>query len=119
MTYDKEGITDETTKFGGSDMKKGKAEGRMVYFEPNDLVFTNQNGSTLSYDELCDNTVFGNEELTMSVDLQVIIPDRYKSSKDGERTYKYNIVNGDDTAAWQSLMSGNPIEVEGDRKSVV
>ena len=113
MAYDKEGITDETTKFAGSDMKKGKAEGRMVYFEPNDLVFTNQNGSTLSYDELCDNTVFGNEELTMSVDLQVIIPDRYKSSKDGERTYKYNIVNGDDMAAWQSLMSGNPIEVEG------
>lgn len=112
MAYDKED-TSNGIPLTGSGGAEGKTEGRMVYFEPNDLVFTNQNGSTLSYDELCDNTVFGNEELTMSVDLQVIIPDRYKSSKDGEKTYKYNIVNGDDTEAWQSLMSGNPIEVEG------
>lgn len=112
MAYDKEDTSNDIP-LTGSGEAEGKTEGRMVYFEPNDLVFTNQNGSTISYDELCDNTVFGNEELTMSVDLQVIIPDRYKSSKDGEKTYKYNIVNGEDTEAWQSLMSGNPIEVEG------
>ena len=87
--------------------------GRIVYFEPNDLQIYDMRGEGLSYDDLTDNTVFGNEKLSLSVDLQVIVPDRLESSTDGSKVYQYNIANeGDKKSNWISLMNGTPITIE-------
>ena len=47
-----------------------KANGRLVYIEPNDLTSKGPNG------EPVDNITWNPEDLNMSVDLQVIVPSR-------------------------------------------
>lgn len=95
--------------------QQGVTNGRIVYFEPNE-IFGLKEVSGVEYDRntayvrdaVGDNVTLRNEDLTMSVDLQVIIPDRTKVYHSGMDS----IVSDSQTNKWASIMGGSPIKVE-------
>lgn len=82
---------------------------RIIYIEPNEIA-TYNNGSNVS------NLAWNQEDLMMSVDLQVIIPSNDDCGQINYFITEKNLVNGTDlnSAPWTSLMEGN-FEYNGKR----
>lgn len=109
---------------------KGKEEARIIYFEPNDILGRGNGKLSDKSDSLYnerlydnksiqdnsgyfvgDNVTGNNEDLTMSVDLQVVIPEETGVARDGNRTYLYNLSRDDKSGNYISLLNGKTIEV--------
>lgn len=76
---------------------------RIIYIEPNEIA-THNNGSNVS------NLAWNQEDLMMSVDLQVIMPSNDDCGQINYFITEKNLVNGTDlnsTTPWASLMQGN------------
>ena len=86
---------------------KGELQGRVVYLEPND--FRNQIGASYGSG---DNVYWRPEDLSIAVDLQVIIPDRNSCGSDIYENFNVTINSKDGDSRWTSFFRGTEINGE-------
>lgn len=86
---------------------KGELQGRVVYLEPND--FRNQIGASYGSG---DNVYWRPEDLSIAVDLQVIIPDRNSCGSDIYENFNVTINSKEGDSRWTSFFRGTEINGE-------
>lgn len=89
-----------------------KQKGRLSYIEPNDFpeyVINKEFGT----DTKLDNVSWDPEDLQYSVDLQVVMPDRYNVDCSVKNNPNTTIING---KTWVSFMEGSTLGIDGDNE---
>ena len=88
-----------------------KQRGRLIYIEPNDFpeyVINKEFGTSTSL----DNVSWNPEDLRYSVDLQVVMPDRYNENCSVKYNPNTRILNG---KTWVSFLEGSTLGVNGSK----
>ena len=92
-------------------MPATRERGRLVYIEPNEYAELNGVKYNTDKDKAADNLYWNPEDLNISVDLQVVVPNRYESSGNINNVFDVFIHNDNSTTLgrYVSFLEGSPI----------